>query len=635
MLWKTAIKITLAVMLFVSASSGQNKTITLLHLNDTHSNLAPLGPRDVHLEGTVGGIARAATVIKMNRWHDRNALVLDAGDVFIGDIFFNAMFGVPELKMLKNMGVDAMAVGNHEFDLTPATLLSSLNAAFKGEGFPLLSANTVLDAPEVQPLKQYISPYTIRKVDGVRIGIFGLTTPETNILSQPSPAFIDTNFVQIAGEMVQKLKSQNCSVVILLSHLGFEYDQIVASYVPGIDFIIGGHDHLVLQHPVPVVNPSGGTTYIMQAGAFYQYIGKLRFTLRHGKVSIVDYDLIHLDKLVPQDPFVALKVKALERQIEAVYGPMFTKKVAFATADFKEEADSLLYPGSHDTPVADLVTDAFRAYTHTDVAITAGGSTAQPLYHGPIVGDDVFRVMGYGFNTDNGLGYRLATCDVTGYDLIIGLEFGLSGIEADDENFLQVSGMTYTYAVDRPAGSRIVDVKIGGEDIDFAKTYTVTTNEYILTILKDYVAPLTGMTISNPKVLEGIAEYSVVEGYVEALGTISPSVGGRITAIQTASPSMRRAQTAGIAPKEFYLAQNFPNPFNPTTTITFSIPKTSYVTVRVFDMLGRDVATLAAAEFSAGVHVIVWNADRFASGVYFYRIEAGQYRAIKKMILTK
>lgn len=633
--WKTTARILIVMMLIASTSFGQNKTITLLHLNDTHSNLAPLGPRTAHLEGTVGGIARAATVIEMTQRFDRNAIVLDAGDLFIGDIFFNFTFGVPELKILKNLGVDAMAVGNHEFDLTPATLLSSLSEAFKGGGFPLLSANTVLNAPDVKPLKKYIMPYTVKIVNGIKVGIFGLTTPETNIISQPSPAFIDTNFVQIAAETVQKLKSLNCSVIILLSHLGFAYDQVVASYVPGIDFIIGGHDHYALEHPVPVVNPLGDTTFIMQAGSFYRYIGKLKFTVKHGKARIVDYDLIHLDKSIPQDPFVALRVKALEKQIESVYGPMFTKKIAYATADFPESTDSLLYPGSHDTPAGNLVTDAFRAYTKTDIAITVGGAIAEPLYHGPLVGDDIFRLVGYGFNTDNGLGYRLATFDVTGLNLIIGLEFGLSSIDVNDENLLQVSGMTYTYAVDQPPGSRIVGVKIGGEDIDLNKTYTVTTNEYLLAILNNFVGPATGLTISNPQVLQGIAEYSVVEGYVEALGTISPSVEGRITAIQIISPSMKQAQMAAPVAKEFNLAQNFPNPFNPTTTISFCIPKSTFVTVRVYDMLGREVATLAAGEFAAGTHALVWNADRFASGVYFYRIEAGKYHSSKKMILMK
>lgn len=633
--WRTAFRILILTMLLTSSSWGQYRTITLLHLNDTHSNLSPLGPRTANLEGTVGGIARAATVIEMTQRHDKDALVLHAGDVFIGDIFFNTTFGVPELKILKGLGVDAMAVGNHEFDLGPATLLSSLNEAFHGNGFPLLSANTVLNAPEVQPLQKYIIPYTVKTVDGIKVGIFGLTTPETNIISQPSPAFIDTNFVETAASMVQKLKGLNCSVIILLSHLGFAYDQIVASYVPGIDFIIGGHDHYVFQHPVPVVNPSGDTTFIMQAGAFYEYIGKLKFTVRHGRARIVDYDLIRLNRSIPEDPRVALKVNTLEKQIEAVYGPMFSKEIAYATADFPEIADSLLNPGSHDTPAGNLVTDAFRAYTGTDIAITVGGLIAEPLHHGPLVGDDVFRLVGYGFNTDNGLGYRLATFEITGLNLIIGLEFGLSGIDLNDENFIQVSGMTYTYAVDQPPGSRIVGVKIGGEDIDFTKTYTVTADEFLLAVLKDYVGPMTGLTVTNPKVLQGIAEYSVVEGYVEAQGTISPSVEGRVTAIQIASQSRKPPQRTVTAPKEFNLAQNYPNPFNPSTTISFSLPKSSFVAVKIYDMLGREVATLAAGDYAAGRHSLVWNADRFASGIYFCRIEAGQYRGVKKMILMK
>ncbi len=633
MTWRTTIRILILTMFLTSSSWGQNRTITLLHLNDTHSNLSPLGPRTANLEGTVGGIARAATVIEATRLLDKDALVLHAGDVFIGDIFFNTTFGVPEFKILNGLGVDAMAVGNHEFDLGPSTLLSSLDQAFHGNGFPLLSANTVLDAPEVQPLEKYIFPYTVKTVNGVKIGIFGLTTPLTNMISQPSPAFIDTNFIPIAAQMVQKLKGLNCSVIILLSHLGFNYDQLVASYVPGIDFIIGGHDHYVFQHPVPVVNPSGDTTYIMQAGAFYEYIGKLKFTVRHGKARIVDYDLIHLNRWIPQDPLIAMKVKALEKQIEAVYGPMFSKKIACATADFPEIADSLLNPGYHDTPAGNLVTDAFRAYTGTDVAITVGGSLAEPLHHGPLVGDDIFRLVGYGFNTDNGLGFRLATFKITGLNLIIGLEFGLSSIELDDENFIQVSGMSYAYAVDQPAGSRVVGVKIGGEDIDFTKTYTVTTNEFLLMVLKDYVGPLTGLTVEDPQVLTGVAEYSVVEGYVEALGTISPSIEGRVTAVQIASQSRKLAQQT--APKEFDLAQNYPNPFNPSTTISFSLPKSSFVTIKIYDMLGREVTTLASGGYAAGTHSLVWNADRFASGIYFFRIDAGQYHNTKKMILMK
>ncbi len=102
------------------------QTVTILHLNDTHSTLAPLGPRDAFLNGNTGGIARATSIIGLERVADPNLLLLHAGDISIGDLFFNYGFQVPELTWMSTMGFDAMTLGNHEFDLTPAVLLGSL-----------------------------------------------------------------------------------------------------------------------------------------------------------------------------------------------------------------------------------------------------------------------------------------------------------------------------------------------------------------------------------------------------------------------------------------------------------------------------------------------------------------------------
>ena len=137
---------------------AQVDTRTILQLNDTHSCLAPLAPRTDNLEGTRGGIARAATVIGMTKMTEPNVLVLHGGDSFIGDLFFNHYYGAAELQLLNSIGVDAMTVGNHEFDLTPAVLDTALKMAFPAGGFPLLSANLILDDPAVQSLKNYIKP---------------------------------------------------------------------------------------------------------------------------------------------------------------------------------------------------------------------------------------------------------------------------------------------------------------------------------------------------------------------------------------------------------------------------------------------------------------------------------------------
>ncbi len=88
-------------------------------------------------------------------------------------------------------------------------------------------------------------------------------------------------------------------------------------------------------------------------------------------------------------------------------------------------------------------------------------------------------------------------------------------------------------------------------------------------------------------------------------------------------------------PYKFTLEQNFPNPFNPATTIKYSIPELSYVTLKVYDILGREVATLVNGQKSAGSYEINFDAEKFASGVYFYKVQSGQSILIRKMILMK
>lgn len=613
-----------------SVSSGQVDTVTILHLNDTHSALAPIGPRDALLKGSLGGIARAASIIGMTKIGEPNTLLLHAGDAFVGDLFFNMYFGVPELQLLLSLGCDAMTVGNHEFDLTPDVLQQALDAAFAVGSFPLLSANTVLDDPGVQGLKQYITPYTIKQVGNVKVGIFGLTTPATNVLSLPSPAVVDSDFVTIAADYVDTLVSQGCSLIICLSHLGVTYDQLLASYVPGIHAIVGGHDHYSYASPIGVENPLGDTTWIVQANAFYLDIGKLRFTVDGSTVSLLDYALIPIDDNIPEEPTVAGTVDALITDIESVYGPAYSQQLTYAAEDFREVADSLMDLGYRDTPVGNLVTDAFRDLTNTDVAIEVGGSTAQPLYQGPIVGADIFRMVGYGFNTGNGLGYRLATMTMTGEALMIGLEFGLSAIEENDEFFVQASGLTYWYVPSRPhqdengdtLANRLLYVEIGGQVIDPLKEYSVTANEFV-PIFMDFL----GIPYGNLHVMTDTTEYQAIVWYLAGKDTMRP-----ISRVRILSPV---EQLADLVPEKFELHQNYPNPFNPTTKIRFDLPHRGVVKLEVYDILGRRVATLIDGVLEAGRQAVEFDAHSLPSGVYLYRIVAAGFAETRRMVLIR
>src|SRR5208283_102587 len=147
----------LTVLPIVSALAfSQGTTITVLHVNDTHSHIDGFGHKDANLNGLLGGIARAATVIGTVKATEPNVLLLHAGDLSVGDPFYNTYFGIPEYQMMLQLGFDAMTAGNHEFDFGPGPLNDVLSTAFAGGSFPLISANLNMDGFPV--LKTWIQP---------------------------------------------------------------------------------------------------------------------------------------------------------------------------------------------------------------------------------------------------------------------------------------------------------------------------------------------------------------------------------------------------------------------------------------------------------------------------------------------
>ena len=218
-------------------------------------------------------------------------------------------------------------------------------------------------------------------------------------------------------------------------------------------------------------------------------------------------------------------VDGMIADIETFYStPFFTQPFGYADAFHKEEALDLSSLGAHDTPIGNLVTDAFKSFTETDIAIHAGGSIALPLWEGPFTMSDIFRINGYGFNTVNTLGFQLATFNMTGEALWMGLEFGLSQIESNDEYFIQVSGLEYKYDATKPAGEKVVSVSTNGQPIDPAAVYSVTASEIVLAIL-DY----TQIPYSDPNILIGVTEFEAVAAQVMALNNfLHPKEIGRI-----------------------------------------------------------------------------------------------------------
>ncbi len=757
-----------AFIIFTSLIFSQPQPLTILHVNDSHSTLEAIGPRDANLKGTLGGVSRVATLVGMTKMTEPNVLFLHSGDISIGDVFFNKNIQVPELQILDAIGVDAMTLGNHEFDLGPSTLLYAFSQSFltPNDAFPILTANVDFSDPTIVALENYVDEYTIKEFGDLKVGIFGLTTPATNLLSNPSPAIVSEDIITIAAAMVGTLRTvENCDVVILLSHLGVALDQIIASNIPGINVIVGGHDHYKYEEPITISN-IGGITWIVQARSNYMNVGKMNLLIDGTNVQLVDYQLIPIDENIPQEPTVQGIVDYLITDLEITYQiPFFTQPMGYASSFFEEEATDLLNLGTHDTPLGNLVADAFRSLTSTDIALQAGGSIALPIWEGTFTAGDLFRANGYGFNETNTLGFQLATFDLTGMDILTGVTFGLSEIEMNDEFLIQVSGMEYTYDGTKPAEERLVSVKINGLPIDPTANYSVTANEMVLGILA-YI----GIVPSNVNIMTGVTEFQALSAYVmQQNNFIQPKTLGRVlnvgdqnsrstivgagwmnsnqgnymldkllcdklffefhmidrglmyqptgkvtirlhqanltfksnvcewllmqnkTATLTGNGKINNQGNYGCllvandqpdklriviwdkndgdrivydnltpqniqgaivmfdrcilskegddnmltAPTEFVLKQNYPNPFNPVTTITYSIPEAGNVEMKIYDILGNEVATLVKEVKAPGTYSAVFDASSFASGIYMYMLRTNNFVQTKKMTLMK
>jgi len=518
-----------AALLFVPARTlGAPTTITILHVNDTHSHLEAVGPKDANLDGTLGGLAKAATVIATLKASEANALFVHAGDLFNGDAYFAAGIGpggtpalsVPEMQLLAQLGLDVLTLGNHEFGLGTDALAAVLFAAFQGGGPSVLTANVDIGAAGLSGLVQ---AGTVKEIGGVRVGFFGMTA--IDFLSQGAPflpeSFSVEGILGLAAGQVVDLRGQGAEVVIFLSHLGFELDQAIAANVPGIDAVVGGHDHLVLSQPVMVPGPGGKSVPVVQAGEHYKWVGKLTLSVKNGQVALAGYRLVPVDAAVPRLPPVEGVVSDLQAGINLLYGEdLWHSPIAFALTDVAKEAPK----GSplRDSPIGDLVTDALRAKGRTDIGLTVNGFFTEGLTRGRLVRDDAFRIVGDGIDPFGaGLGFPLYEIRLDGLNLLTALETALA---AGGDFFVQVSGMTYVFDSRKPAGSRLVAAFVGGRPVDPVRIYSATVSLGVVQGL----AQFPGVSLAAPPRPLGVSEYAAVRDWMARLKLILYFSHGRV-----------------------------------------------------------------------------------------------------------
>lgn len=282
----------MALVVAMAAASCQaalaQKTIEILHTNDTHSTILPLNPNlaDTLTAGR-GGYVRRIAMLREERARNPKLLLLDSGDFSQGSPFYTIFKGDVEVKLMNRMGYDAATIGNHEFDYG----LDNMARIFRMAKFPIVCANYDFSGT---PVEGTVKPYVIIKRDGVRIGVFGICPAMDGLVDENKcrgVRFLDP--VKTALETASMLKrKKKCDVVICLSHLGWKddahgpagiYDQRLIGGSRDIDLVLGGHTHTYFQTLQYADNLDGTAVPDDQNGKHAIFVGKILMELKKTK----------------------------------------------------------------------------------------------------------------------------------------------------------------------------------------------------------------------------------------------------------------------------------------------------------------------------------------------------------------
>ena len=482
-----------------SAEGEAAKKITILHTNDTHSRVEESANDGM-------GFAKISTLAKQFEEKNPNTLLLDAGDTFHGTTFATLEKGESIAKVLNAVGYDAMAAGNHDFNYGYKQLLELKTKV----NFPVLAANVRYQKDNSLLLK----PYEIKEVDGIKLGIFGLSTPETTYKTHPKnvEGLNFTDPVKEAQEMVKELKAQNVDVIIAVTHLGIDASSTetsikVAKGAPGIDLIVDGHSHSTLVEGLKGEN----NTLIVSAGEYTKNLGVVELTFEGKKLVNKSARLINKSETADVKGDVA--VEKVINEVKESQKTILAEVIGKTDVKLDGEREQVR---TGETNLGNLITDAMMNQTGAQIAITNGGGIRASINPGNITKGDVITVLPFGNYT--------VTKYLTGAQIKAGLENGVNAYPETKGAFPHVGGMTYAIDPSRPAGDRVHSMKIKGVPMDMNKQYLVATNDFMAAGGDEYVSFKDSKIVNEFPALD-----EALIAYIQKLGTVTYKAENRIT----------------------------------------------------------------------------------------------------------
>jgi len=428
-------------------------TVTIFHTNDIHGRVTQ--------SSSSMGIDRVPAI----RESVRNSLLVDVGDNFWGAPIAALNTGADMLNLLDLAGYDLFTPGNHDFDYGFDRLLE-LHEMARVE---FVSSNIFANGELV------FNEVAIREVEGVRIGFFGLTSPDT-------PQFLGEglvgnavfgNVIEAAKRSVAILQAANVDVIVALAHIGTGFADennsgSLAMAVPEIDIIIDGHSHTLLENG-NVVNG----VLIASAGDHLRFLGRIDIVVSEsGGIVSKSASVISRQEALSNFEPQANVTAALNRLVELLAENQ-DSELAFVvtTLDYAMPLGNIR---SEERPIGNLIADAARHATGADMAAINSGGIRADLESGDVTVGNLFEVLPFG--------NEIEVFEITPAQLAGVLEHGIQSAPEAASRFLHVSGFSFTYDPNAEPGSRVLSITFGGAPLnltDSARTFTIAVNNFM------------------------------------------------------------------------------------------------------------------------------------------------------------
>jgi 2',3'-cyclic-nucleotide 2'-phosphodiesterase (5'-nucleotidase family) len=476
--------------------------IVLLHTNDIHGQMLTrkatwLSKSDPPM---VGGLPRVAAYVNAVREEVKKTgdglIVVDAGDWYQGTPEGLVNDGLDFVTAMALVGYDAVCIGNHEFDHGVANVARLIQEA----KLPAVCANLEVKATH-KPV-DWVPPYRIVEVKGVKVGIVGLLTPVTpQITSHDARSldFLDPS--QTLARVKQELAGR-VDWILPITHLGVDDDRKLARSDPELPVIVGGHSHTYLKE-----GAIEGTTHILQTGSKAGSVGRVELALDAKTHKIVDVR-VHMIDLVeePAPEFKNRELEAMAKKLEDATAERMKAVIGELEAPLQRAKDPLA-----SSTAGNFIADALREHTQADVALMNRGGIRCDLEAGKVTRRDVFEIVPF----DN----NVTVLTLSGAELH---EMIRRAVEGKTHSGIEVSGLEIHITGEGNA-HKLVGLKVGKKELDPKATYRVAMNSFMADGGDAYLDKKDGTN----RVDEPIFVRDMLEEWIAHQGKVKPDATNR------------------------------------------------------------------------------------------------------------